>query len=129
MQPVDGPFRFTRDFCVVWALLVVPTFCLTPQQAMGPWYSEVAFLVLVPLFATFVLYGPVLLFQQIVGSGSRGRLVGRVLLSVVFVGPLLFGALLICGIYTEWSARAFAFFVTAAATAYLRWRVENEQRD
>jgi len=125
MQAVDRPFRFTWDFCVVWLVLVVPTFLLTRRHDFGPWYSQVAFLVLVPLFATFLLYGPVLLVRQAVRSGSRGWVVARLFLSVVIVAVLLFGGLLLSGSYTESTGGIFAFVFTAAATVYLSWRLER----
>jgi len=125
MQTVDRPFRFTWDFCIVWVLLVVPTFFLTRRLDLGPWYSGAAFFVLVPLFAAFVLYGPVPLVRQMVRSGSRGRFAARVFLSVAFVAVLLFGGLLFSGLYTESGARIFAFVFTALATGYLSWRLER----
>ena len=83
MQAIDRPFRFTWDFCVVWACLAVPAFFLMRQHDVGPWYSEGAFLILVPLFASFVLYGPVLLVHQVIRSGARGWFVARIFLSIV----------------------------------------------
>ena len=83
MQPVDRPFRFTLDFVVVWVLLAVPTFFLIRSGDVGPWYSQIAVLILLPLIATFVLYGPVLLTRQIFRSGSRGGFVARVFLSTI----------------------------------------------
>src|SRR6266480_4000089 len=97
MQPVDRPFRFTRDFCVVWALLVVPTFFLTRQHDFGTWYSNIAVLIVAPLFATFVLYGPVLFVRQVIRSGSRGWFVARVFLSIVLAAALLLGGLRLSG--------------------------------
>ena len=93
MQAVDRPFRFTRDFCVVWVLLVVPTFFLTRLRDFEPWYSEAAFLILAPLFATFVLYGPVLFARQVVPSGSRGWFVARVFLSIVLAAAFARGSI------------------------------------
>jgi hypothetical protein len=128
MQVIDRPFRFSRDFCVVWVLLVVPTYFVTRQHDVGPWYSEGASLVLVPLFATFVLYGPVLLVRQVIHSGSRGRFVARVFLSIVLAATLLFGSLLLSGVYTESHARILAFAFTFAATVYLNWRLARNER-
>src|SRR5438876_8166746 len=122
MQAVDRPFRFTRDFCVVWVLFVVPTFFLTRMRDLGPWYSEAAFLILAPLFATLVLYGPVLFARQVVRSGSRGWFVARVFLSIVLAAALLLGGLLASGFYTESRARIVAFVFMVAATVYLSWR-------
>src|SRR5258708_4366532 len=100
MQPVDRPFRFTLDFVVVWGLLAVPSFCLIRSADVGPWYSEIAVLILLSLFATFVLYGPVLLTRQIFRSGSRGGFIAGVFLSVLGFAVLLFGGLWVLGYYT-----------------------------
>ena len=91
----------------------------------GPWYSEAAFLILAPLFATFVLYGPVLFARQVVPSGSRGWFVARVFLSIVLAAALLLGGLLASGFYTESRARIIAFVFVVAATVYLSWRLER----
>jgi hypothetical protein len=125
MQTIDRPFRFTWDFVVVWALLVAPAFLLTYRSDLGPWYSYCGILILLPLFATFVLYGPVLLARQMIRSSSRGWFVARVFLSIVLVAVLLFGGLFLSGFYTESRARMLAFFFTAAATIYLSWRTEE----
>ena len=129
MQAIDRPFRFTRDFCVVWALLVVPAFFLTRSRDVGPWYSEAALLILAPLFAAFALYGPVLLVRQVIQSGSRGWFVARLLLSIGLAAALLLGVLLISGFYTEGRGHIFAFVFTAAATVYLKWRLERHERN
>ena len=128
MQPIDRPFRFTLDFGVVWVLLAVPAFFLIRGADLGPWYSQVAALILLPLFATFVLYGPVLLARQIFRSGSRGSFVARVLLSILLFGVLLFGGLWLSGHYTEKGARLLAFAFSSFATAYLHWRLRQEPR-
>src|SRR5438477_12419767 len=121
MQAVDRPFRFTWDFCLVWALLVVPTFFLTRRHDFGRWYSQAALLIVAPLLATFVLYGPVLLFRQVIRSGSRGWYVTRVFLSIVFVAALLLGGLLLSSCYTYCRARLPAFVFISAATRRLPW--------
>jgi hypothetical protein len=127
MEPIDQPFRFTWDFCVVWALLTVPAliFVLSGRWDIGPWYSDTAFIIVVPFIATFFVYGPVLFVRQIIQSGSHGRLVLRVFLSIVLVAALLFGGLYFSGFYTEWRARLLAGIFTAAATVYLSWRTEK----
>jgi hypothetical protein len=125
MQAIDRPFRFTRDFCVVWALLAVPAFILTRRHDIGPWYSEGAFLIVVPLIATFVLYGPVLLVHQVMRSGSRGWFVARVFLSIVLVAALIVVGLFTSGFYTESRGHTLAFVFSLAATAYLSWRLEK----
>ncbi len=129
MQPIDKPFRFTLDFCLVWALLAVPTFFLTRHSDfVSPWYSYAGVLILLPLFAAFVLYGPVLLVQQIFQSGSYGWFVFRVFVSIVLVATLLLVGLYFSGFYTQWRARLLAFVFTAAATVYLSWRTEQKRR-
>jgi hypothetical protein len=126
MQPIDRPFRFTLDFIVVWVLLAVPTFLLLRHADIGPWYSQLAALILLPLFATFVLYGPVLLTRQIFRSGSRGGFVGRVFLSILLFAVLVFGGLWVSGYYTELRAQIMAFVFSSVATAYLHLRLRHE---
>src|SRR6266704_7215082 len=94
MQPIDRPFRFTWDFVVVWALLVVPAFLLTRRSDLGSWYAYCGILILLSLFATFALYGPVLLARQVIRSGSRGWFVARVLLSIL-LAAVMFAAVLV----------------------------------
>jgi hypothetical protein len=126
MEPIDQPFRFTWDFCVVWALLAVPAlvFVLSGRWSFGPWYSDTAFLIVVPFIATFFVYGPVLFVRQIIRSGSRGWLVARVFLSVLLVLILFFGALYVSGhgrdVSGLWGGVA-AFF----ATIYLGRRLQQ----
>jgi hypothetical protein len=126
-KPIDRRFRFSLDFCIVWASLVVPVFLLTHRLDFGPWYSCGAILILLPLFATFALYGPVLLVRQIIRSGSRGWFVFRVFLSIVFAAVLIFGGLFLSGLYTEGRARTLAFFFAAAAVVYLNWKTEEKE--
>ena len=125
MEPIDRPFRFTFDFCVVWALLVLPTFLLTRHMNFRPWYSYAGILILLSLFAAFVLYGPVLLVRQIIRSGTRGWFVVRIFLAILLVAVLLFGVLYFSGFYSESRARILAYFFAAAATVFLSWRTEQ----
>ena len=99
MEPIERPFRFTWDFCVVWALLVVPALIqvLSGHWNLGSWYSNAAFLVVVPFIAVFFIYGPVLFARQIVRSGSYGWFVARVFLTTVLVIALFFGGLYVSG--------------------------------
>jgi len=126
MQPIDRPFRFTLDFVVVWLLLAVPAFFLIHSTDIGPWFSQVAALILLPLFATFILYGPVLVARQIFRSGSRGWFVARVLLSILLFAVLLFGGLWLLEYYTEARARILALAFSSFATTYLHWRLRHE---
>jgi hypothetical protein len=125
MQPIDRPFRFSWDFCVVWALLAVPTFFFTRRVDIGPWYSHYGCIILISLFATFVLYGPVLLSRQIVRSGSHGGVVLRVLISILLVAVLLFMGLMVSGFYSRGNARILAFFFVVMAIVYLHWRTDE----
>ena len=126
MQPIDRPFRFTWDFCVVWALLALATFFLMRQQTfLGPWYSYAALLILASLFETFVLYGPVLLARQVIRSEAHGRFVLRVLAFMVATAGLLLGGLLLTGNYTEHRANVLALIFTLGATVYLSWMRER----
>ncbi len=112
----------------MWALLVVPTFFLTRQHDFGPWYSSIAVLIVAPLFATFCLYGPVLFVRQVIRSESRGWFVARVFLSIVLAAALLLGCLLLSGSYSETKVNIFALVFTAAATVYLSWRLQRNER-
>jgi hypothetical protein len=125
MQPIDRPFRFTVDFAVVWVVLAVPGYLLISRTDIGPWYSQAAALVLLPLFAAFVLYGPVLLARQIIRSGARGWFVLRVLVSVVLMAVFLAAVLFFTG-HGEHAAywTGTASFV---ATVYLHWRLRDER--
>ena len=124
MEPIDRPFRFTWDFCVVWALLLVPILFFACRWDLGPWYSYCAFVIVVPFIATFFIYGPVLLARQIIRSGSRGWFVARVLISVLIVLTLFFGVLYISGhgrdVSSLWGG--IAAFV---ATAFLQRRLNQ----
>jgi hypothetical protein len=125
MRPIDRPFRFTWDFCVAWALLAVPAFVLTRRLELGPWYSHYSAVIVLSLFATFVLYGPILLSRQVIHSGAHGRLVLRVLFSIILTAILLFVGLMKSGFYSRGNARILAFFFVAAAIVYLHWRTDE----
>jgi hypothetical protein len=124
-QAIDRPFRFTLDFLVVWVLLAFPAFFLIHGGDIGPWYSQAAALILLPLFATFVLYGPVLLARQIIRSGSRGWFVLRVLLSIL-LGAVLFAAVVLFTGHGDHAAR-WTGTATFVAIVYLHWRLRDER--
>lgn len=109
----------------MWALLAVPTIVLTRGANIGPWYSHYGCVILVSLFATFFLYGPVLLSRQIIRSGSHGWLVLRVLISILLVATLLFVGLLVSGFYSRGNARLLAFGFVVVATVFLHWRTDE----
>jgi hypothetical protein len=118
-QPIDQPFRLTLDFCLVWALLTVPTYFLVCRSDTSPWYSQLAALILLPLLATFVIYGPILLVRQILHSGARGSHVALVLLSILMLTVLLLGGLWASGYYTYERARLLIVVVTGLASSYM----------
>jgi len=125
MQPIDRPFRFTWDFCVVWALLLVTILILSHQWDLGPWYSHCAFIIVVPFIATFFVYGPVLLLRQIIRSGSRGWFVARVFVTTVLVIALFFGCLRVLGHGKDISG-LWPLIVAGIASAYLDWRIKEK---
>jgi|1185.fasta_scaffold1796692_1 hypothetical protein len=85
--------------------------------------SYAAMLVVVPLFATFALYGPVLLARQIIHSGSRGWFVARVFVSILLTAALLAALTLFIGhgnlSYSWVGAGSFT------AILYLHWRLRH----
>jgi hypothetical protein len=114
MEEIDKPFRPKLDFFIAWALLAVAIAILAPQAELGSWYSVVSFVIVASLLGTFVLYGPVILFRQVIGSGLRGRFVLRVFLSIIVVAILAFGGFSLSGYYSE-SRASIAGFVFCAA--------------
>jgi hypothetical protein len=129
MEPIDKPFRFTWDFCVVWAILAIPALAqvLSGRWNSGPWYSNASFLVVVPFIATFFVYGPVLLVRQIIHSGTRGWFVARVFLSILLVTTLFFVCLYIFGRGKDVSS-IWGCIAACAATLYLHVRTDGKQR-
>jgi hypothetical protein len=126
MDPIDKPFRFSWDFCLVWALLTLGIFSLAWRWDMGPWYSHCAFIIVVPFIATFFIYGPVLLVRQIIRSGSRGWFVARVFLSILLVLILFFIGLSISGHGKDVSG-LWGAIAAGVATSYLHWRTEQKK--
>ena len=91
----DRPFRPAREFFIVWAFLAAVMFPLTRQSELAELpMAYCAELILIPLFATFILYGPVLA-RQILRSGSRGWFVASVFVSVLLAAGL-FAAIMFC---------------------------------
>jgi hypothetical protein len=125
MQPIDRPFRPCWDFFVAWSLLALATFWMIRRMASDqPWYAFCALIVVLSLFATIILYGPVLLARQIVRSGSRGRFVARVLVSMLLAAVLFAAVLLFTGHgdHPPWWTGA----ATCVAIIYLHWRLRDE---
>jgi hypothetical protein len=125
MEPIDQPFRPRADFFVVWVILAVPTFLLTRGMKTDQgWFSYGAILILLSLFATIILYGPVLLARQIIRSGSRGWFVARVFVSTL-LAAVLFAAILYFTGHGEHAA-SYSFAVSFIASAYFHWKLRNE---
>ena len=127
MEPIDRQFRFTLDFCVVWLLFVVPSYLLLRRSDMwnAKWDDYIVLLFL-SLFFTFVVYGPVLLVRQIIRSGSRGRFVARVFLSILLVTILFFAGLYISG-HGKGVSGLWGGIAACAATIYLHWRTDESR--
>ena len=121
-REVDRPFLFTLDFCLVWAALFLISLYLIPSSKDARSYEHPLASLLFSLFATFLLYGPVLLARQIVRSGRRGRLVARVFLSVLLI-LLVGGGVFYFIPYTPVDGHVFGFAVGVLATVYLHWRL------
>jgi hypothetical protein len=126
-EAIDQAFRPKADFFVAWALLAVPTFLLTrSMETEQSWYSYGAILILFSLFATIILYGPVLLARQIIRSGTRGWFVVRVFVSTLLAVVLFAAMMYLTGHGAHGGSYAFA--ISFAASAYLHWRLRNEPR-
>ena len=87
---IDKPFRITSRFAVVWGCLAVAVGFLAFRHYDGAAYEKVAITIVGSLYATFCLYGPILLARQVVKSGGRGWFVLQVAVTVVLGAGLLF---------------------------------------
>jgi hypothetical protein len=81
---------------------------------------------LLPLFATFILYGSVLLTRLIIRSGARGWFVARVLISILLAVGVYAAILLFTGHADTDLWRTGV--VSCIATAYLHWRLRAQPR-
>ena len=90
MMDIDKPFRITPRFAVVWVCLAVAVGFLAFRHYDGAAYEKVAVTIVGSLYATFCLYGPILLARQVVKSGGRGWFVFQVAMTVVLGAGLLF---------------------------------------
>ena len=99
MSEIDQPFRPRKDFFVAWFVIAVGAVAYSrPWTFDLPWFSKVAFVLIVPLALTFFIYGPIMLMRQIASSGTRGWFVLRVFLSItVGIASILGVAYLIGG--------------------------------
>jgi predicted Kef-type K+ transport protein len=124
MREIDGPFRFTWDFCLVWALFLIVALYLVPSSKSAHAYEHPLAALLASLFATFLLYGTILLVRQIFASGSRGWFVARAFVSVLLV--ILLGAGVFYFVpYTPRRGHVFVFVAAVASTLYLQWRLDS----
>lgn len=125
MEPIDRPFRFTWDFCIVWLALAVPTFFLARQwDTLDAMWSRCIITVLLSLLATFYIYGPVLLMRQIIPSGSRGWFVARVAVTIILASALFLFSLHIFG-HGQRISPVWPIVISAAASLYLHWRIDK----
>jgi hypothetical protein len=125
MEPIDRPFRIGLHFCIVWAVLAIPAGLLIRSwDEPEPLYCSVAMVILLSFFATFFVYGPVLLARQILASGSRGWYVAR----VAFTAVLLVAAVS-CFICVAGHGKPLPLesgcVATSFAIAYLHIRLKN----
>ena len=126
MEEIDKPFRPHLDFVIVWVLLTIPGVRYAFRWIQDPWYSVVAFALVVPFIATFFLYGPVLLVRQILRSGARGRFVARVFLSIVVALAALIAILLYHG--TVACDRGHQFCGRDFGRSHVLFELENWKR-
>jgi hypothetical protein len=89
MLEIDKPFRITPRFAVVWGCLAVAVGFLAFRYYDGTAYQKVAITLAGSLYATFCLYGPILLARQVIKSGGRGWFVFQVAVTVVLGAGLL----------------------------------------
>src|ERR1044071_2995333 len=116
LRAIDQPFRITKGFLITWALLVALGLLFLTRVDVGPWYSELGFLLCVPFLLTFAVYGPVLFCKAVMISGSRGR---QVVLALVGIA---IGVLLLSGQYTEKRAKLAVLAIVPLANVYVGWR-------
>jgi hypothetical protein len=126
MNPIDQEFRPKRDFFVAWFLVAVAAIALgRPWTFDLPWFSKVAWTVVVPFIGTFFVYGPVMLMRLVIRSGSRGWVVFRTFLSVVLGVGLIFGVIHVAGMDTSIVGRIASMVLPALAIICLGLRTKR----
>ncbi len=128
MNEIDRPFRPRLSFFIIWALLAIPVIYYAIKLMSDlPWYSFVSFAIVVSLFMTFAIYGPILLIQQIISSGSRGAYIARVFASILIALSIIFGIVYLTGIYEKVSGTpgwlCFILLVSVVSNLYLHSRL------
>jgi hypothetical protein len=93
MMEIDKPFRISRRFAIVWACLGVSVGVLVFRRYHGMLYEKLIVTLLGSLYATFCLYGPILLARQVIRSGGRGWFVLQVLFTIIVGLVLIFGVI------------------------------------
>ena len=89
MTEIDKPFKITPKFAVLWGCLGVVVGFLIFCYYDGAVYEQVLLTIIVALFATFCLYGPIVLARQVGASGERGWFVLWIAVCVVLLRVLL----------------------------------------
>ena len=128
MKPIDQQFRPKKDFFVAWFLIAVAMIAFArPWSFDEPWFSKVAWILVVPFIGTFFIYGPVMVVRQVVQSGSHGWLVLRTFLSVVLGIALILVAMHIAGLETSSVGRLVPLVLPAIAIIYLNLRSGTQE--
>ena len=123
MSEIDQPFKPKTDFYIAWGVVTVATVLYTkPWSSDLPWYSEAAFALVVPLFFTFIVYGPFLLLRQILRSRARGWFVLRGFLLLVLAAVLVLVSHQVSGRYSGATARYCAALLMAGVVVWFRRR-------
>ena len=124
MKPIDAQFRPKMDFFVAWFLIALASVTFAQPWNDGlPWFSTVAWILVVPFILTFFIYGPILLMREVIRSGSRGWLVFREFLSITLALVIYTGAVLITGKNSASSGHLSGFALTWIAINYLNRRI------
>ena len=117
MKPIEKQYRFTWDFYILWILIALGIILIAkPWQFDMHIVSKVAVTIGMPFILAIVLHTFIHFIIAIVQSGSYGFLVLYRFLIFLFSMGLIFGVLLITGLYTESRARFFGFVFALLST-------------
>jgi hypothetical protein len=126
MTEIDKPFHVSRSFAIVWGCLAASVGVLVFRHYHGMFYEKLIVTTLGSLYATFCLYGPILLARQVVRSGGRGRFVLQILLATLVGLALVIGGIALCN-HGSVSYEA-TFLVTVFVFANLNEWLGNNRR-
>ena len=112
-------------FVIVWGFLLAAALNLLPRWDGQSSFERYELAFVSSLFATFVFELVWLFLREICTSGSRGLLIARLFVSVVFVAAILLAGMYWFGFYTEPRGHIFGFVFTAAAILYVRSRLHR----